>query len=305
MPWSEADIPDQSGRTALVTGATSGLGLRIAEVLAAKGARVLMTSRNPEKGERALARVSAAGSAELVDLDLGDLDSVAAATVDIRDRTGDHLDLVINNAGIMMPPLGFNDAGLEQQWATNVVGPAALTWQLLPAFSHVPGSRVLFTSSIAHWAGDFSAERLEKDARGADYHAFAYYGRTKLANLLLARELQKHFLRSGAESIAATAHPGYTTTELVRSVGEGRPEWVGDLARRGTALLGQSVEGGALPMLYAATEPGVRGSQYFGPAWVFETRGPPTRAARLPASRSDWLGAVLLDFVSEHSGLSL
>jgi protochlorophyllide reductase len=133
---------------------------------------------------------------------------------------------------------------------------------------------------------------------------FAYYGRTKLADLLLARELERHFLRSKAETISLAAHPGVSATGLVDSTVADQPDWVKSIARGSIDLLGQPAEAGALPILYAATEPGVRGSQFFGPAWVFETRGPPTRATRSPASRSDTLGAELLAFVEKNIGMS-
>jgi protochlorophyllide reductase len=307
MPrWNESDIPDQTGRTALVTGATGGLGLRIAHVLAGAGARVLMTSRNAERGEKALASVSAVATdaaPELVELDLASLDSVRSAVADIRERTGDRLDLLVNNAGVMAPPLSFSDDGVELQWATNVFGPALLTWSLLPAIERVPGSRIVFVSSVAHWGGRFTPERLERDLTGEGYVPFAYYGRTKLADLLLSRELQRHFLRVGADTISLAAHPGVSATGLIDSTTAGKPDWVKAIARGSIDLLGQPAEGGALPILYAATEPGVRGSQFFGPAWVFETRGPPTRATRSPASRSDELGADLLAFIEDQIGV--
>jgi protochlorophyllide reductase len=308
MPhWNESDIPDQTGRTALVTGATGGLGLRIAHVLASAGARVLMTSRDAERGAKALDSVSdvATGAApELVELDLADLASVKNAIGGIRDRTGDRIDLLINNAGVMAPPLSFSPDGVELQWATNVFGPAALTWSLLAAIEHVPGSRVVFVSSVAHWAGRFSTERLEHDVTGEVYVPFAYYGRTKLADLLLSRELERHLRRVHAETISLAAHPGFSATGLVDSTVADSPEWVKSVMRRGTDLVAQPAEAGALPILYAATEPGVRGSQYFGPAWVFETRGPPTRATRSPASRSDELGSELLAFVEKNIGIT-
>jgi len=307
MPrWNESDIPDQTGRTALITGATGGLGLRMAHVLASAGARVLMTSRNAERGAKALASVSEVATdaaPELVELDLANLESVRSAIDDIRQRSADHLDLLINNAGVMAPPLSFSDDGVELQWATNVFGPTLLTWSLLPAIERVPGSRIVFVSSVAHWGGRFTPERLERDLTGEGYVPFAYYGRTKLADLLLSRELQRYFLRTGAETISLAAHPGVSSTGLVDSTTAGKPDWVKAVAHGAIDLLGQPAEGGALPILYAATEPGVRGSQFFGPAWVFETRGPPTRATRSPASRSDELGADLLAFVEDQIGV--
>ncbi|MDM4763837.1 SDR family NAD(P)-dependent oxidoreductase [Galbitalea sp. SE-J8] len=304
--WNELDVPDQTGRTALVTGATGGLGLRVATVLASAGARVLLASRNAERGERARQQVAAVATdaaPEVVELDIADPDSVARAADDIRRRTGDRLDLLVNNAGIMAPPLRFADDGTELQWATNVFGPAALTWRLLPAIERVSGSRVVFVSSIVHFRGRFDALRLERDGEGLDYSPFAYYARTKLADLLLSRELERHFRRTRASTIALAAHPGFSSTGLVDATVADRPAWLQTVASRGTRLTGQPVEAGALPLLYAATATGVRGAQYYGPAWAFESRGPVTRAARSPSSRSDELGALLLGFVSRRVGL--
>jgi NAD(P)-dependent dehydrogenase (short-subunit alcohol dehydrogenase family) len=305
--WSEDDIPDQTGRTAVVTGGTGGLGLRTAIVLAEHGARVLLTSRNAQRGAAALEQVQRAATGadpEIVQLELGDLQSVKDAARDIRERTGDRLDLLINNAGIMAPPLGFSEDGFESQWATNVLGPAALTWLTAPAVEHVEGARVVFVSSLAHFGGSFTANRIERDLRGDGYVAFGVYGRTKLADLLLSRELERSFRRRGSSAISVAAHPGMSATGLIESTTKGKPEWVKTVLRSSISLAGQSAEDGALPSLYAATEPAVRGSQYFGPAWVFETRGPPTRAARTPASRSDELGAILLDEIERTTGVS-
>jgi protochlorophyllide reductase len=300
--WSEDDIPDQTGRTALVTGATGGLGLRTAIVLAHKGARVLLAARDKQRGADALEIVKSQATdatPEVIDMDLADLASVKAAVPEIRERTGDKLDLLINNAGIMAPPLGFSVDGYENQWATNVFGPAALTWSLLPAISHVPGARVVFVSSVAHFGGLMKPEQLDGFSHGDKYSAWGFYGNTKLADLLLSRELQKYFLRSKAEAVSVAAHPGVAATNLVSSTTAGKPAWVKGAASSVISVLGQPAQGGALPILYAATEPVVQGSQYFGPAWVFETRGPPARAARSPQSRSDELGAALVEFVEQ------
>jgi NAD(P)-dependent dehydrogenase (short-subunit alcohol dehydrogenase family) len=309
--WTEADIPDQTGRTAVVTGATAGLGLRVAEVLAEHGARVLLGSRNPARGAAALKRVAAVATGpapEIVELDLSDLDSVDAAVASIRKRTGDRVDLLINNGGVMAPPLSFSSDGYELQWATNVFGPAALTWMLLPAIEKTPGSRVVFVSSNRHFKGAFDEARLRSDLRGENYRGFDYYGRTKLADLLLTRELQRHFAKlhkstPSVDAISVAAHPGFTATELVGNGFAGLPGFAHRIATAATGVLGQPVEVGALPILYAATAPDVRGSQFFGPTHFFELRGPPGRAARSPASRSDELGATLVRCVAEFTSV--
>jgi protochlorophyllide reductase len=312
-----SSIPDQSGRTAVVTGATGGLGLRVAVVLASRGARVLLTSRNPVRGTDALAFVRAAATGpepEIVDLDVSDLASVRAAASDIGERTNNRVDLLINNAGVMAPPLTFvplNSAHqlrdfdrIELQWATNVVGPAALTWLLLPALEAVPASRVVFVSSDRHRRAAFDEARLRRDIRGENYRGFDYYGRTKLADLLLSRELDKYFQAHGIDSMSVAAHPGFTATDIVRSGFAGLPRFAHRIATAATGVLGQSVAMGALPILYAATNPHVHGSRYFGPTQLFELRGPPGPATRSARSESDELGGLVVRLVEDLTGIT-
>ncbi|HEY5231309.1 MAG TPA: SDR family NAD(P)-dependent oxidoreductase, partial [Galbitalea sp.] len=271
-----ADVPDQRGRVALVSGATGGLGLQVAVVLAARGARVLVGSRNAERGAAALERVRAAAtdaSPELVNLDLSSLTAVRTAAVEIRNRTNDRLDLLINNGGIMAPPLEFSPDGFELQWATNVLGPAALTWLLLPAVEAVPGSRVVFVSSTRHLSAHLDEARILADVRGEDYRGFDYYGRTKLADLLLARDLERRFRDRGADSLGVAAHPGFTATGIVGKGFAGLPAVLRPIANWGMGALGQRVEMGALPILYAATAPEVSGDGYFGPRGLNGMRG--------------------------------
>jgi NAD(P)-dependent dehydrogenase (short-subunit alcohol dehydrogenase family) len=304
--FRDSDVPDQTGRIALVTGATGGLGLRVAEVLAEHGARVLVGSRNADRGAAALERVRVVASGappELVRLDLASQASVRAAAADIRKRTGDRLDLLINNGGIMAPPLEFSPDGYESQWATNVLGPAALTWLLLPAIEPVSGSRVVFVSSSRHAKGRFDEARLRADVRGQDYRGFDYYGRTKLADLLLSRELERTFRKSGAQTISVAAHPGFTATGIVHKGFAGLPHFLRPIANWGAGAFGQRVEIGALPILYAATGSGVSGDDYFGPRALGGMRGYPGRAARSAASRDDDLGRTLVRCVEEFTGV--
>ena len=306
MAWTENDVPDQTGRTAFVTGATGGLGRHVAEVLARRGARVLLASRDAGRGERARAEVAAVASGpepEVIALDTADLASVRAAADDVRERTGDRLDLLVNNAGIMAPPLGFSVDGIENQWATNVLGPAALTWSLVPALRGTDRARVVFVSSLAHLGGRFDAERLERDAAGEGYSPFGYYGRTKAADLLLARELERYFRSTRASAIAVGAHPGVAATNLISSTVSEAPDVLKRAAVAVMGALGQPAERGALPILMAATAEHVRGGQYFGPRGVLELAGAPTRAARSPFSRSDEAGADLIDFVERWTGV--
>jgi NAD(P)-dependent dehydrogenase (short-subunit alcohol dehydrogenase family) len=300
--FHDDDVPDESGRIAVVTGATGGLGLRVAEVLAAHGATVLIGSRNPERGEQALARVSAAATGpkpQLVSLDLADLTSVRSAASDIRSRTGDHLDLLVNNGGIMAPPRAFSVDGFELQWATNVIGPYVLTRSLMPALGSMPGSRVIFVSSSRHSSARLDESRIRADIRGEDYRGFDYYGRTKLADLLLSHQLERHFQDKGDETLSVSAHPGFTATGIVGSGFAGLPRILRPIANWGSDTLGQSVAMGALPILYAATAPEAYGDDYYGPRSLGGLRGYPARATRSPASTNDELGETLFRVLAE------
>ncbi len=302
--WTEADIPDLGGRVALVTGATGGLGLQVATVLASHGARVLLGARNPDRAVAALAVVAAAATGpepESVALDLADLTSVRGAAADIRERTGDRLDLLVNNGGIMAPPLKFSPDGFESQWATNVLGPAALTWQLLPAIEGAaiePTAlgRVVFVSSSRHASGAFDEARLRSDLRGENYRGFDYYGRTKLADLLLSRQLDAHFRRVGSGAISVAAHPGFTSTGIVGNGFASLPGIIRPIANWG-GTLGQSVAMGALPILRAATAEGVAGDDYYGPRYGL--RGHPVHSKRSAESKDDALGEMLVEVIAE------
>jgi protochlorophyllide reductase len=301
------DIPDQTGHTAVVTGATGGLGLRVAEVLASRGALVLVGSRNVQRGASALAQVARAArgpAPELVNVDLADLASVTAAAANIRDRTRDRLDLLVNNGGVMAPPRSFSPDGFELQWATNVLGPAALTWLLLPAIEAERSGRVVFVSSTRHHSGSFDEQRLHADLRGDDYRGFDYYGRTKLADLLLSRELQKHFDVTGSRATSVAAHPGFTATGIVGNGFAALPGFLRPAANWGAKAFGQPVEVGALPILVAATDRDVAGGSYLGPTDFGGLRGAPGPSKRSAASESDELGALLVRVVAELTGVT-
>jgi NAD(P)-dependent dehydrogenase (short-subunit alcohol dehydrogenase family) len=256
--WTPTDIPDQTGRTALVTGANSGLGFHTTVELARKGARVLMACRNPAKAETALGLVRKevpGGAVELVSLDLASLDSVEQAADDVAGRLP-HLDLLVNNAGIMAVPFGRTADGFELQFGTNHLGHFALTGRLLPLLLAAGAPRVITVSSGAHAIG-----RLQFDDLAADggYQRWRGYGASKLANLLFASELNR---RAGGRILSAAAHPGYAATHLQE--GQGQPA-VEALMRLGNKVLAQTDQQGAWPSLYAATMPDVLGDSYYGP----------------------------------------
>ncbi len=294
MPkWTEHDIPDQAGRTVLITGANSGLGLAAAGMLAAAGARVLMACRSPERGETALRTVAARGAAELVKLDLADLSSVREAAADIRTRTDDRLDILMNNAGVMMTPKQQTKDGFELQFGTNHLGHAALTWLLMPALRVTPGARVVTVSSLTARPGKIDLADPNFERRR--YLPNIAYSQAKLANLMFALELDRRARGAGLDLVSVAAHPGYTATNLTPTMARSRGGLLGTAMRVfvgiGDALLGQNVRTGVLPQVYAATAPDVHGGEYFGPDGILELRGHPRRTD-IPGSGRDTVTAA-------------
>ncbi len=304
--WSAADIPDQSGRIALVTGATSGLGLRTATELARHGARVLLGTRDAARGAAALATVRAvAGGAEpeLVDLDLADLASVRAAAADVRERASDRLDLLINNAGLMAPPLRLTVDGFESQWATNHLGHAALTWLLYPSLATRSGSRIVTVSSIAHRQGHITPTELPAATTGAGYRPWAAYGLSKLANLLFAAELHRRLRIDDPQTLSVAAHPGLSATGLVPAMMANAPAVPRRLAEAAIGLVGQPAEQRALPQLYAATAPEVRSGQFFGPAGPGQLRGAPKVVQPNDVAQDERLAKVVWALTASQTGI--
>ncbi len=283
--WTAAAIPSQEGRTVVVTGATSGLGRESALALARSGARVLLAARNPAKADAARSEVVAVATGpepEVVRLDLADLASVRDAAADIVERAP-RLDVLMNNAGVMALPRATTVDGFEAQIATNHLGPFALTGLLLPSLLAAEAGRVVTTSSSLHRSG-----RIDwADLHGAQrYRPWAAYSQSKLANLLFAGELDRRARAAKVALRSVAAHPGYAATHLQAAA----PEMEGKaLTARvmeiGNRIAAQSAADGALPQLYAATMPDVRGGEYFGPGGLFEMRGAPTRVRGTARSR--------------------
>lgn len=284
--WTTADIPDQSGRTVLITGANSGLGLHSATTLASRGAKVLLACRSAERGKTALADVAAHARTEpeLVELDLADLHSVRRAASQVRDSTGDQLDVLMNNAGVMATPHQQTKDGFELQVGTNHLGHAALTWLLMPALHDRPGARVVTLSSIAHLNGQLDLDDLH--FRRRRYAPAQAYAQSKLANLLFTLELDRLARRAELDLVSVAAHPGMTQTELTTNMARshGLPQALNPVARVLTKTVAQSTAQGALPQLYAATAPDVRGGEYYGPNGFKEIWGHPGRAKRSHAA---------------------
>ena len=264
--WTTAQIPDQTGRTAVITGANTGLGYETAAALAAKGAHVVLAVRNLDKGKDAARRIEATAPGARVDwqeLDLTSLVSVHDAADQLR---ADHqsIDLLINNAGVMFTPRTSTKDGFELQFGTNHLGHFAFTGLLLDRVLAVPGSRVVTVSSTGHRLID--AIRFDDLQWERGYNRFRAYGQSKLANLLFTYELQRRL--RGTATIATAAHPGGSNTELMRNL----PRLVQPLTALARPLF-QGADMGALPTLRAATDPDVLGGQYFGPDGFAEQRG--------------------------------
>ncbi|PRX48483.1 NAD(P)-dependent dehydrogenase (short-subunit alcohol dehydrogenase family) [Prauserella shujinwangii] len=307
--WTERDIPDQSGRTVVVTGANSGLGLRTAEVLAEHGARVLLACRSPERGERALAQVAARAATrpEYVRLDLADLASVRDAATRVRELTGDALDVLVNNAGVMGTPRGVTVDGFETQFGTNHLGHAALTWLLLPALRGGDRARVVTVSSLAAVAGriDLADPHFERRA----YNPVTAYSQAKLANQVFAIELDRRLRAAGDPVTSVAAHPGYTASGLASTMARSyRNALVRGVLTAGTKagelLFAQSTRMGALPQLHAATAPEVRPGDYVGPARLGGARGYPARIRPLSAALDPAVGSGLWDLTAKLTGIT-
>jgi NAD(P)-dependent dehydrogenase (short-subunit alcohol dehydrogenase family) len=267
--WTAADIPDQRGRVAVVTGANSGLGLATARELARAGARVVLASRSVEKGQGAAARITSVlpgADVQPAVLDLAEIESVRAFAASAPDR----LDLLINNAGVMAAPRRLTKDGLESQFATNHLGHFALTGLLLGRLLAAPAPRVVTVSSTMHRGGTIDFDDLQGERK---YSRWGAYSQSKLANLMFCFELQRRALEAGTALLSMAAHPGYAATNL-QAAGTDRfyERWFMAIGNR---LFAQSADMGALPTLYAATFAGLPGGTYVGPGGRSEQRGYP------------------------------
>src|SRR5215212_6524990 len=267
--WTAADVPDQSGRIAIVTGANSGLGYETAAILADKGAHVVLAVRNIDKGKEAVDRIKAASPNAVValqQLDLSSLDSVRKAADELR-AAHPRIDLLINNAGVMyVPTRETTKDGFEMQFGTNHLGHFALTGLLLDHLTSVDGSRVVTVSSVGHRLLariHFDDPHLERK-----YNRVEAYGQSKLANLMFTYDLQRRLKLKGVPTVALAAHPGFADTELMRNLPDVIPAF---LWRPVT----QPADKGALPTLRAATDPDAQGGQYYGPDGIGEIKGDP------------------------------
>ena len=296
--WMVDDIPDQAGRTILVTGANSGLGLRSAEALASRGARVLMGCRNQEKAAAALETVknaAADAAPEVMPLDLADLDDVRACAKQLTDKL-DQLDVLMNNAGVMAIPHQRTKQGFEMQFGTNHLGHFALTGLLLPILRRADAPRVVSVSSIVHRAARIRFNDWEEKG----YSRWFPYIQSKLANLLFTSELQRRATAADADLLAVAAHPGYAATSL----SSGLPTVYRLGAKVSDRLFAQPDRMGALPQLYAATMPDVGPDDYWGPDGFMERRGSPKRVGRSRAASDGDAGRRLWEASEKLTGIT-
>ncbi len=260
-------VPQLAGKTALVTGANTGLGFETAKVLAQRGATVYVACRSPGKAEAAIEAIledTPSASVHFVALDLGNLESVRAAAASLAELPS--LDLLINNAGIMTPPFSLTEDGFECQFGVNHLGPFAFTGLLLDKLVNTSGARIVNTSSLAARRGNilFDDPHAEQG-----YDAMVRYSMSKLANLMFAVELDRRLKLAGAQCISVACHPGVADTELSRYF----PRWF-MLAQPVLKRLFNTPAQGAWPTLQAATDAGVEGGDYFGPTRAMQTSGP-------------------------------
>jgi len=301
--WTVEDMPGLTGKTAIVTGANSGIGYETARALAHNKALVILACRSKDRGEAAARQIIQGypqAKAELIPLDLSDLESVRRFASEFTSRY-DRLDMLINNAGIMWAPYGKTADGFELQFGTNHLGHFALTGLLLDLIIRTQKARVVTVSSWGERYGVMNFDDLNGEK---NYDPEQAYGQSKLANMLFTYELQRHFENTGVDAIAAAVHPGATTTNLHSSwtTANSRVHW--RLVRSLNSIFGQKPEMGALPTLYAATAPDVQGGGYYGPGSWGGLRGYPTKLQSGDRSYDTAAAAKLWAVSEELTGVS-
>ena len=300
--WTAADVPSQAGRVAVVTGASGGIGLATATVLAQRGGTVVLACRDEGKADRAAAQIRAAApgaGVRLVHLDLASLASVRRAAGEIL-ADCPRLDLLINNAGVMYVPFQRTEDGFELTFGTNHLGHFALTGLLLPRLLATPGARVVTVSSVAHRYGEMHFDDLMLTS---DYRPDPAYGQSKLANLLFSYELGGRLAAAGAGTASLAAHPGVVLTDLWRTSPGWQRALISPRLRPINFWAAQPVAPGALPTLRAATDPAARSGEYYGPGGFHEYTGDPVRVESTAASHDPAAQRRLWDISERLTGV--
>ena len=271
--WTITDIPDLTGKTVIVTGGNSGLGFESVKAFALKGARVILACRSVAKGEEAkkqIVKFLPTADIQVMELDLTDLKSIRNFATKFKQNHA-RLDVLLNNAGIMMVPYSLTKDGFESQLGTNHLGHFALTGLLLEVLKNTPTSRVVNVSSMAHSSGEMDFNNLLYE-KGKDYTPLKAYGRSKLSNLLFTYELQRYFEKNKINCIAIAAHPGFSNTNLAHTMME---KWYYRLIKPLFFRMAQPASMGALPQLRASVDPAVKPAQFYGPDGKRQMKGYP------------------------------
>ncbi len=292
--WDEDNIKDQKGRIAIVTGSSSGIGYETARVLAEKNASVIIAVRNMEKGNSALKRIKEnqkSADMEVMELDLADLQSIKRFAENFKAKYS-KLDLLINNAGVMMPPYSKTKDDFELQMGTNHLGHFALTGHLIDLLKNTDGARIVNVSSMAHKGGKIDFEDLNWEKR--KYKSMKSYGDSKIANLYFTRELADKLREVDSKTIVAASHPGWTATDLQRHVG---------LFEFFNGFFAQKIPMGALPTLYAALAEEVISGEYFGPSGFMEIKGYPKKTEPNKLAKDKSISKKLWDVSEKLTGV--
>lgn len=295
--WTKENIPNQAGKTVIVTGANAGIGYETALALYEKGAHVVLACRDIKKANaaaEAILRTESEGSVEILELDLSDLESVKAAANTFKSKH-QKLDLLINNAGVMVPPASKTAQGFELQFGTNVLGHYAFTGYLFPLLKATPQSRIVTVSSLVYTRGtmDYTNLKLEKE-----YDANREYAQSKLGNLLFTLELQRRIEKADNEVLSVASHPGVTGTELARYISK---EEFNNIIK----VYGELMEPwqGALPSLYAAINTNTKGGDFIGPDQDGGLRGYPVKAEVIPVVLNEAEAKKLWEFAEDATGV--
>ena len=294
--WTAENIPDQKGRIAIVTGSSSGIGYEAAKVLANKNEKVVIAVRNLEKGEKAKAKIvnqNSNADVVVIKIDLSDLSSIKSFVEEYRQKF-DKLDLLINNAGVMIPPYSKTKDGFELQMGTNHFGHFALTLQLLSLIKSTPNSRIVNVASNAHKYGNINFEDLNWEKR--KYKSWNAYGDSKIANLYFTNELAKRINSNGNNVLVTSAHPGWTATDLQRHSG------VFEFLNKFFAM---KQEQGALTTLRAAIDEDAKSGDYFGPDGWQERSGYPVKVESNKLAKDETIAKKLWDVSEKLTGIKL
>lgn len=299
MSFTVQDIPNQVGRTIIITGANAGLGYETTLALAAKGANVVMACRSKSNAEQAMAKIEKlvpAAALSFIELDLTDLQSVRTFAAKFGQKH-QRLDLLINNAGVMIPPYTQTKDGFELQMGANYFGHFLLTGLLLDLLKNTPDSRVVSLSSLAHINGAINFSDIHWQH---SYSKMKAYQQSKLACLMFALELQSRLQNTTSAPISVAAHPGISPTELSRHI----PKLVYLAFLPAVKMISHSPSKGALPTLMAATQENVVGGDYYGPSGFREMSGSPAKARIARRARNKDLSSKLWDLSEELTGIS-